>query len=267
MDDSTFESFRRIVYKKSGIKLGDGKRSMVYSRLSKRLRTFGLEDYREYLRYLTGEGGEEETIQFLDVISTNVTSFFREEIHFEFLRKMFANALHENQRRFRFWCAACSTGEEPYSLVMTLMEAGGRPELDLKILATDISSRALNHALAGKYEMDRVKSVAPKLLKRYFNLSSENGRTHYVVSKAVRNWIVFRRLNLSSPPFPMRGPMDAVLCRNVMIYFDSEVRRKLVDEIYRLLRPGGYLIVGHSEGLIGMANGFRRVRPSIYVKQ
>lgn len=268
MDKRTFEAFRKIVYDASGISLSDNKEALVSARVGKRLRALGMSDYKEYLDFLVGDKNGEEIVQFLDVISTNVTSFFRENAHFDVLTKLVQQWSAEGQRRFRFWSAACSTGEEPYSMAMTIQEALGKNTADVKILATDISTRVLDQCIAGRYDKQRVETVPAKLRPIYFEVERTNSAlTTYVIKPALKRLIVFKRINLSTPPFPMQGPMDVIFCRNVMIYFDNIVRQRLVDEMTRLLKPGGYLMLGHSESLTGLESDLRVVSPTVYVKE
>ena len=200
------------------------------------------------------------------VISTNVTSFYREETHFDFITEVFSRWVDEGQKRFRFWSAACSTGEEPYTLAVTLLEALNSGKADIKILATDISTRALTAAMAGTYTAKKAEKIPPKFLKRYFTKSGKGEDASYTVVADLKRMIVFRRLNLSMPPFPMKGPLDMIMCRNVMIYFDNAVRLRLLADFDRLLKPKGNLIVGHAESLTGMISDFTVIRPSIYCK-
>ena len=173
----------------------------------------------------------------------------------------------QGQRRFRVWCAAASTGEEPYTLAITAHEALGGEAGDIKILATDISTRVLQHCKEGVYKADKVETVSPQILSRYFEpVRTESGTGHYRVTSALKSLLTFSRLNLSVTPFPMKGPMDLIFIRNVMIYFDNELRKRLLAEAHRLLRPDGFLIVGHSEGLTGLVSNFKLVRSSIYRK-
>ena len=267
MEPRVFRQIADIVYQRAGICLKEGKEALVSARLSKRMRALGLVSHREYLHHLQGDGSGEELVQLLDAISTNVTSFFREKQHFDFLADAVKGWVGEGQRRFRFWSSACSSGEEPYTLSMVVQEAlKGVDTFDLRILATDISTRILQRSLAGQYGEEKVKTVPPGLRSAWFDRSGSSGSYRYTVKPALRRVLTFKRLNLSVTPFPMNGPMDAVFCRNVMIYFDNPVRKRLLDEIYRLLKPGGYLFVGHAESLTGMVSSFRSVLPSIYVK-
>ncbi len=267
MDESTFNKFRELVYQKSGISLGNGKEALVSARISKRMRALEINDFREYLKFVTQDKSGKEIVQLLDMISTNVTSFFRESNHFDFLKTIVSEWLSQGQRRFRFWSAACSTGEEPYTMAMILSETVTGNSVDMKILATDISTRVLDKCREGTYEGEKLKSIPPNFKERYFKQQrNDNGETIHLVNGALKNLIVFKRLNLSTHPFPMRGPFDVIFCRNVMIYFDNDLRSSLLGEMYRLLKPNGYLMVGHSESLTGIACDFRTLQPSVYIK-
>lgn len=266
MDKRVFERLRAIIYEKSGIALHEGKEALVCARLRKRMRVLGIQDYREYLRRVSNDKGGEETTGLIDAISTNVTSFFREPVHFEFLGGAMGEWLAAGQTRFRFWSAACSTGEEPYSLAMTLLEVANGQAIDMRILATDISTQAIDKAVRGSYDEQKIGPVPPQLKNRYFDRRADPKGASYTVKGALARPVLFRRLNLSAVPFPMSGPMDAIFCRNVLIYFDQATRKRLLDEMHRLLKRGGFLMVGHAESLTGMISDFKPVRPSIYVK-
>ncbi|MBN2308070.1 MAG: methyltransferase domain-containing protein [Candidatus Hydrogenedentes bacterium] len=266
MEPRTFESFRKLVYERSGIALGDQKEALVSARVGKRIRALGLADPADYLAYVKADKSGQEVVQLIDAISTNVTSFFREPDHFDFLRQVMTQWAEEGQRRFRLWSAASSTGEEPYSIAMTLLESVDARTTDVKLLATDISTRVLEKCLVGQYDKEKMKTVIPSLLDRYFDRVPGVAPPRYSAKRCLRDLIVFKRLNLSSHPFPMSGPLDVVFCRNVMIYFDNDLRNKLLAEVYRLLKPGGYLMVGHAESLTGIKSQFRTVRPSVYIK-
>lgn len=267
MDPKTFDAFRKLVYAKSGISLGPQKEALVSARISKRFRALDLPDPKAYLKFLKKEGNDEEFIHFIDAISTNVTSFFRESDHFDFLAEVVSRWALGGQREFRFWSAACATGEEPLSMAITVSEALEGTGARAKILATDISTKVLRQCREGVYTESKLDTVAPPMRARYFervSVAGENG--HYQARDTLRSMIAFRRINLSETPFPMKGPMDAIFIRNVMIYFDNRVRENLLREAYRLLKPGGYLMVGHSEGLTGLASEFKLQRASIYGK-
>lgn len=266
MEKDVFEELRRIVYRTSGISLGLAKEALLAARLSHRMRVLGIDDYGGYLARVRSGGPGGEVVHLLDAISTNVTSFFREPGHFDVLRRMAPRWVREGRRRLRLWSAACASGEEAYSLAMTLEEALAGEEVDLKILATDISTRALAVAREGTYDPKALAPVPPALRNRYFERRREDGETRYQVRAAVRRRVVFKKLNLAGPPFPLRGPFDAVLCRNVLFYFDHRVKGRLIGEFRRLLRPGGWLFLGHAESLAGLKAGFRCLRPSVLVR-
>ena len=267
MDHQTFDKFREIVYDNSGIALNDTKEAMVSARIAKRMRILGFDTHQQYLQFLLTEESGNEITHFLDVISTNVTSFFRESSHFEFLASAMRKWLGKGKQRIRIWSAAASTGEEPYSIAMTMLEASGTRNVDMRILATDISTSALFKAQKGVYASTTLDGVQDSYKKRFFVSEKKNSELFYKANDQLKNMIVFRRLNLSSPPFPMAGQLDMVFCRNVMIYFDASVRTRLVNEIYRLLKPSGYLLTGHAEGLTSIKTELKCLEPSIYQKQ
>lgn len=267
MNEDTFNEFRQLTYEKSGINLGPAKMALVSSRIGRRLRALNLPDAEAYLEFLKYKDHEEEFVHFIDAISTNVTSFFREPDHFEFFSEIISKWLAEGQRRFRFWSAAASTGEEPYSMGMTVLQASRGQQVQAKILATDISTRVLQQCREGVYDEKKLDTVPAALRALYFEkISTGPGAGAYRIGAEVRNILTFARLNLSVTPFPMKGPMDVVFIRNVMIYFDNAVRKRLLDETYRLLKPGGYLLVGHAEGLTGLVSDFKLVKSSVYCK-
>ncbi|MCA9759634.1 MAG: protein-glutamate O-methyltransferase CheR [Candidatus Eisenbacteria bacterium] len=264
MEARVYESFREIVYQTSGISLGPDKQELVAARVGKRLRVLGLQKPEEYLALVRRD--PEEIVGLLDVISTNFTSFFRGQDHFDLLAQKFQEYLAAGQTRFRYWSAACSTGVEPYSMLMTLDSIKPLASLDFKVLATDISTRALGQAQSASYQKKVVDPVPAEWKKKYFDERPGEREPVWVVKPELRRHVVFRRLNLSQPPFPMSGPMDCVFCRNVMIYFDQPVRQRLISEIERLLRPEGILFVGHSETLTGIECEFRAVQAATYAK-
>jgi len=266
VDKRTFNKIREIVYEKSGISLREQKEALVSARVSKRMRSLGIADSRDYLKYVMEDESGAELVCLIDVISTNVTNFYREADHFDFLTDVFSNWVDDGQKRFRFWSAASSTGEEPYTMAITLLEVLKGRSVDLKILGTDISTIVLEKSRTGVYDAKKIEPVPQIFRERYFHKIKNNGSVEYAVKDFIKKLVVFKRLNLSMPPFPMRGPMDVIFCRNVMIYFDNVVRKKLIDEMYRLLKPGGYLMLGHSESLTGIPSDFKAVKPSVYIK-
>jgi chemotaxis protein methyltransferase CheR len=231
------------------------------------MRACGLKTERDYLDYLKGDSSGEEMVRFLDAISTNFTSFYREPDHFEFLTAEVRRWIEAGSRSLRIWCAAAATGEEPYSLAMTLAETTAGEGVEWRLLASDISVTALRTAAAGVYPDSRLEQVPQALRRKYWRpAGTEGSETASRVADEMRARILFKRVNLATPPFPLRGELDAVFCRNVMIYFDNAVRQRLVSEIERLLRPGGVLVVAHSETLNGIRSGFRSLMPSVYRK-
>ena len=266
MDRRIFNRFREIVLECSGIRLGERKEALVSARVGKRMRELGIRDYSAYIKCIDEDTTGLEKVKLLDAISTNVTSFFREAKHFEFLSRVLDDWLAQGDRRFRFWSAASSTGEEPYSMAMTILASlGGRPA-DVRILATDISTKVLEHCVKGVYEKGKVDSVPPAFRNRYFERLGRVGKVQYAVKPELKKMLVFKRMNLAETPFVMKGPLDAIFCRNVMIYLDQDIRVRLLGELYRLLRPGGYLFVGHAESLTGIVSEFEAVEPAVYIK-
>lgn len=261
----TFNRFCDLIYERSGIRLGPQKEALVAARMGKRIRALGLSSYEAYYDVVEREEAGPELVEMLNAISTNVTHFFREERHFELLNKLLRDWEREGQTSFTIWSAAASTGEEPYSIAMTAKVALSTGST-CKILGTDLSTRVLDIARRGHYEARHLEKVSESNVRRFFSRSREDHERPHVVSDELKRMITYARLNLAKPPFPMRGPFDVVFCRNVMIYFDNEVRRGLLAEINRLLKPGGYLMVGHAESLSGMLSNFRSVEPSVYIK-
>lgn len=261
LDAKTFQRFADLVYKKSGIKLGPQKEALVQARVRKRMRVLNLTSYKDYLALVENDGSGHEIIELLNAIATNVTHFFREERHFHFLANALKQWHREGQSRFRLWSAAASTGEEPYSIAITVLETLPT-SCDVKILATDLSTKVLAKAKLGTYPFKNLEKVSRNVRAKYFEKYGEECQ----VTDSVRRLVRFARLNLATPPFPMKGPLDVVFCRNVMIYFDNDVRRRLLAAIHGLLKPGGYLMVGHAESLSGHLSEFRSVEPSIYIK-
>lgn len=267
VDEKTFQKFRDLIYEKCGITLRPGKEGLVAARVGSRMRELGIPTHRQYYDWIVSDTTGQELVLLIDAISTNVTSFFREEDHFQILEKLLRQWASEGQTRFRIWSAASSTGEEPYTIAMVAHSVlHGVPNLDLKILATDISTKVLLHCKRGQYDEMRVRPVPSALLRRYFKIHSPNEQPLYEVCEELKNLISFSRINLSTPPFPMKGPFDIVFCRNVMIYFDNPVRMGLLNEIHRLLKPGGALMLGHAESLSGLPLDFKSLRASTYVK-
>lgn len=265
VDDTTYESFRSLIYANSGIALSACKKTLLMGRVRKRMMALDTVDFRDYLKIVLGD--RQELIQLLDAVSTNVTAFFREAIHFQILQEQVLKRLLEGQRRIRIWSAACSSGEEPYTIAMTLLtmfQNQGIEDVDLRILATDLSTRVLARAIRGEYPCDLARPI-PEDYKRRFLVPGSQGNT-LQIAESVRCKVTFKRLNLVEMPFPMNGPFDAIFCRNVMIYFDDKTRKRLLREFERLVGPGGLVFVGHTESAIAMLGQFQCFRPSVYIK-
>ncbi|MCA9472437.1 MAG: protein-glutamate O-methyltransferase [Nitrospirales bacterium] len=266
LSDTEYEQFQAFIYAQVGIKLNGDKKTLLVSRLGKRLRQLELSSYQEYLDYVRGEAGHEELTNLLDLVSTNKTDFFREPIHFDFLRQTIIPSLMD-RRQIRIWSSASSSGEEPYTIAMTLYDAVQRPDQwDFKVLASDISTRVLAKAAAGIYDDERVSSLDPALVRRHF-LRGRGEQSHSIkVKPHIANLVRFRRINLMDETFPIKSALDVVFCRNVMIYFDRDTQSRLVKKFYRYLKPGGYLFIGHSESLQWVDHPFEYVQPTIYQK-
>lgn len=272
LSESLFQKFSSLVYQESGINLHDGKKALLEARLAKRLRATGISSPREYLDFILTEAGREEYVRFFDAVSTNLTFFFREPKHFEFLEKQAIPEIVERNRqegssRIRIWSAGCSTGEEPYSIAMTVLASLDFPgRWDFRILATDISTRVLHTAQAGVYEKAKLSHVPVNLRQRFFEpVRDKTEQKTYRVCDELKKIVAFRRLNLMDP-FPFSGPFDVIFCRNVMIYFDKKTQETLIQKISAYLHPGGYFFVGHSESLTGLKHPLRYVKPAVYKK-
>jgi chemotaxis protein methyltransferase CheR len=265
LEQKTFNRIRELVYKLSGISLADHKVALVSARLGKRIKALSLGGYEDYYEYLRRDKTGQELVLLIDAISTNVTHFFREAKHFDVLAAALKERYAAGQRRFRIWCAASSTGEEPYSLAITALEnlGGGA---DVKLLATDISTQVLAKARQGIYEERHVEKMDRDVLRRWFIKGNGSNDGFYQVKPELSEMVRFGRLNLSEPEWPIKGPLDYIFCRNVMIYFDNDLRSRLVQKFYALLREGGLLFTGHSESLTNMAGAFKKLYPSVYLK-
>lgn len=265
MNRTTFNKLRKLIYRESGIALADKKEALMRARIGKRMRALGIGKFQDYCSYVERDASGDEIVQLLDAISTNVTHFFRESRHFEVLSILLNQWRAEGRRNFRIWCAASSSGEEPYSIAITACETLGS-EVDLQILASDISTAILEKAQRGVYTERDIEKMSRLLLRRYFQRGGGRAEGLYRIKPGIRKMVRYGRVNLAHPPFHVRGPFDVVFCRNVMIYFDNVVRRRLLENVYDLLRPDGVLMVGHSESLTGMLSGFKSVEPAVYVK-
>ena len=270
IETTDYEFIRQLVYQHSRINLGPDKVELVCSRLRKRLRSLNLDSFRPYIEFLRSPAGEDEMTDLLDVITTNVTDFFREAAHFDFMRTTALPDWVKAKGRkpsdvFRVWSAACSSGEEPYTLAITLAEYfREQPQYRWEIVASDLSTRMLDRAHLGIYRLERIKLPQPEWLRRYFQRGTGKQEGFARVKPELREQITFQHLNLMQSPYPFQERFQLVFCRNVMIYFDRKTQEQLVPRLRAQLDPTGYLFVGHSESLIGIDQALKVVRPSIY---
>jgi chemotaxis protein methyltransferase CheR len=264
--DEDFNALRTLVKTHTGINLTDQKRELVYGRISRRLRTLNLHSFRDYRELLSDESGK-EFAEFCNAITTNLTSFFRESHHFEYVRDhILVPRLNDakGSRRVRIWCAGCSSGEEPYSLAMTIRETiPDASRWDIRILATDLDSDVLARGERGVYGADRVREMSPARRSRFFRETTHNGQPAFAVAPELRELITFKQLNLMTP-FPMKGPLDAIFCRNVVIYFDKDTQRDLFARMARLQESGATLFLGHSESLFKVSTDYALIGKTIY---
>ncbi len=271
LSEKDFRYISDLVYEHCGINLHEGKKELVRARLAKRLREGRFKTFAEYMKHVLADSTGREFSVLIDSISTNLTKFFREDQHFEYMRsKLLPRIITTKQARGEFrirgWSAGCSSGEEPYSIAITLQEAiQSKGRWDAKLLATDVSTRILERAKAGIYERERIEPISLPLRKRYLIPRREGAAERYEVGPALRNMVIFRYLNLMKD-WPVKGPLDFIFCRNVMIYFDKPTQGRLINRYYDLLGPGGVLFTGHSESLTGIDHAFKYVQPTIYMK-
>lgn len=264
--EEDFRFIRTLVYDKAGIVLAEHKRDMVYSRLVRRLRGLNLASFSEYCDLLTSEQGDQEMGNFVNAITTNLSSFFREPHHFDHLAQSVLKPLISGgrlpEKRIRIWSAACSWGAEPYSIAMTLANAlNGASGWDAKVLATDIDTNMLTKARNGEFDMDQMEKISEPYRRSYCTVKDKQ----FVVKDAIRSLITFKPLNLLEG-WPFKGMFDAVFCRNVVIYFDKPTQARLFDRIADVMKPDGWLYIGHSENLFKVTNRFQLVGKTIYRK-
>lgn len=256
-----FERVRKLIYEHAGISLSSAKQDMVYSRLARRLRETHLRSFGEYLALLE-RGDKREWEKFVNSLTTNLTSFFREPHHFP----IFAEHLKKLQGKspIKVWCSAASTGEEPYSIAITAVEAYNSFNTPVSIVASDLDTNVLDIAAKGVYTPDRVDKLSPERLSRFFVRGSGSDNGCYTVRPELRRMISFQRLNLLEPNWSVRGPVDALFCRNVMIYFDKPTQYKILSRFAPLLADNGLLFAGHSESFLHAADLFRSLGKTVY---
>ncbi len=264
--DKDFQRVKKLVLEHTGICLSDIKHDMMYSRLAKRLRALRLDDFNAYID-LVDSGDEAELGHFTNSVTTNLTSFFREQHHFDYLKNTLIPTLmklNADTKKIRIWSAGCSTGEEPYSLAITLKETiPDSAGWDVKILATDLDTNVLETGSNGVYSMDRVNGISPSVLKRWFSKGKGEREGLVRASSDLRDMIMFKQLNLMGE-WPVKAGVDVIFCRNVVIYFDKPTQAVLFDRYAEKLRGDGYLFIGHSESLHKVTERFKSLGKTIY---
>jgi chemotaxis protein methyltransferase CheR len=266
--DASFERIRQFVSEHTGIVLTEAKKNMVYGRLSKRIRKGRFETFDEFCDALE-EGDEDEQEFMINAITTNLTAFFREQHHFDFLAETLIPKLVEEKKhnkRLRIWSAGCSTGEEPYSIAITLKEAlPDFDEWDVKILATDLDANVVAHGKQGVYREERITGLPEEVIERWFKRGKGDNVGMVRVHPELQQMITFKRLNLLRE-WPMKGPFDLMFCRNVVIYFDKDTQKVLFDRYADILEPEAHLFIGHSETLYKVSDRFESLGHTIYRK-
>jgi len=274
MSQAEFARFSEFIIGQCGIKMPPSKKIMLEARLQKRLRALGIPTFGDYYKYIHSEPGSSELVHMLDAVTTNKTDFFREPVHFQFLAQTILPETLPGQEGAKrqdgplfLWSAGCSTGEEPYTLAMVLSDfAHQHPVFRFSIIATDISTKVLDRAREGIYDEDRVKAVPLDLKQRYILRSKDRGRSLVRIVPELRNAVQFKRLNLMEESFSFSEPLDVIFCRNVIIYFDRTTQERLILRFCRVLKPDGYLFLGHSESVHGFELPLRRITSTVYRK-
>ncbi|MDT8398495.1 MAG: CheR family methyltransferase [Pseudomonadales bacterium] len=258
-----FDCVRKLIYQHAGIALAPGKQEMVYNRLARRLRARGLLRFTDYLKILEA-GDADEWEAFINSLTTNLTSFFREAHHFPVLAEHAQRCWRERRQPLKLWCCAASTGEEPYSMAITLLEAFPSSPPPISILATDVDTHVLAKGQHGIYANERVEKLSAERLRRFFLKGSGANNGAVKVRPELQALVTFKRLNLLDPRWAIEGPFDAIMCRNIMIYFDKETQRRILEKFVPLLRPDGLLFSGHSESLFHAADLFQLRGKTVY---
>jgi chemotaxis protein methyltransferase CheR len=266
--DNDFRTLVNLVKDRTGIQLADHKKNMVYSRLARRLRELGFSDFEQYIQFLTSPDGDKETGNFVNAITTNLTSFFRESHHFDILKELLRERMRNNKssKQLRIWSAGCSSGQEPYSIAMTVMGAiPNHKQWDIKILATDIDTNMLDTGSRGVYPQDMLESIPANYRSQHTNPIEGEKRPSFQIKQDVRDLIYFKRLNLLER-WPMRGSFDVIFCRNVVIYFDKDTQKTLFNRYADTMADHAHLFIGHSENLSGICDRFKLNKKTVYQK-
>jgi len=271
LSENIFKKLGSFIQSECGIKMPPGKRLMVQSRLMKRLRALEISSFEEYWAFIQSTEGKDEVINLINAVSTNKTDFFREPDHFKYLidtvlPELIKNRPSEILEPFKFWSAGCSTGEEPYTLAMVLSDfAEKNKNFKFKILATDISTKVIEHGRIAIYSKERIDPIPMKMKQKYLLKSKDPANKVVRIIPELRSKVIFRRLNFLDN-FRLKEKVEVIFCRNVVIYFDRDIQKKLVEKFYEQLIPGGFLFMGHSETINGLNTKFRTVAPTVYQK-
>lgn len=261
ISNNEFNTLVQLIYSESGIHIHAGKMELLKSKIAKRMRNTRISSCSDYLKYLTKN--KDEIVEFIDTVTTNHSYFFRENRNIENMINALLLLAGSSSKSFKIWCAACSTGDEPYSVALQMLEKG----LDFTMLATDISHSVLNIAIRGVYSSDRVKNIPVPVLHKYFQKGRGKQAGYIRVKKDLMRHVDFKKFNLITDSIP-NGKYDVILCRNVMIYFDNPTTERLINRLYHALKPGGFLVIGQAESLMGLKHGFKTVKtiPSTFKK-
>lgn len=266
MIDAEFAAFQKLIYAEAGIHLSDAKRALLVARLNPRLRQLELDSFGRYLNRVRED--PLERTRMLDCICTNETQFFREPGHFDWMATKLAPRWKDEVKRglreprIRVWSAACSTGEEPYSIAMCLLEHFS--EWDVRVTASDLSTKVLDQAVRGVYPLSRASAIPPRYLKKYMLKGTRSREGFMRAGQALRDVVSFHQVNLNDDVYPLHGSFDLIFCRNVLIYFDTASKTRVVEKLLQRLSPGGYLFVGHAESLSTITERARAVIPTVY---
>lgn len=269
LSDEEFAKLRDLVYKISGISLSETKRELVISRFSRRLKALKIKSFSDYYNLLISPSGFTEVQNFINSITTNKTDFFREAHHFDFLvSKIIPVLLAKKKRVVKIWSAACSTGEEPYTIAMVMSKHFvEKYNIPVKILATDIDTNVLTVASKGVYDSSIISVLPEEYMKKYFLRGKQDSIGLFKVKDTIRQMVTFKQLNFVATEYPITTTFDIIFCRNVIIYFNPETKRRVVNKLYRYLNPGGYIMMGHSETLFDMVDGLTYLKNTVYQKK
>jgi chemotaxis protein methyltransferase CheR len=262
IDRDAFEKISKHVNEHYGIHLTDAKQNLVENRLMKRLKYLKVESFKEYADVLFSKAGNEERTLLCDYLSTNKTYFYREPTHFEFLQKVISES--KSNQSYSLWSAACSGGDEVYTLASILQENAKKKGFKYSILGTDISSRMINEAIEGKYSFERISQLPENLIDSYFDKVRANTAIEYKASNILRQSVRFQKFNLIKDIPGLSAKFDFIFCRNVLIYFKEETKLQVVNEMIKKLKPGGYLILGHCEGMLCRHTELKQIQPAVF---